>query len=292
MAIVFCCRADNDLYQALAHLGCVYPRYEQLDEALAAAPFGAGVLALADDYPRPTRTLSAALADRATANELRLYVEYPTSVPGIALGAPRPTTWERVVVSSSTFEPHLPRHAILAQHGCWFLPLETALPAMEPTSTDQHWLPGQGDGAERLSKPEENEPAMDPVPAGPWPADLEIMLAVARVAGYDRAVYGLPAEAHPLLFTLPGSTSILVATSALSHFIRGRYGPQDAWKAIWERLLRWLAPAEELSDLTWTPTVRVQAGPEVPLPGNAEHAALRRSVRWFREQVVYSIDWK
>lgn len=293
MAIVFCCRADNDLYQALARLSHVCPRYEQLDEALAAAPERAGVLALADDYPRPTCALGAALADLAAAKGLRLYLEYPTSVPGIALGSPQPTTWERVVVSSSFFEPHLPRHAILAQHGCWFLPLETALPAADPNLTSKSWLPGQGDGVECPSKPGEHEPpAADPAPAVPWPAGLEVTLAVARVAGYDRAVYGLPAEAHPLLFVLPGSASILVATSALSHFIRGRYGPQDAWKAIWERLLRWLAPADALPDLAWTAAVRVQAGPDVPMPGDAERAALRRSVSWFREHVVYSIDWK
>jgi hypothetical protein len=121
---------------------------------------------------------------------------------------------------------------------------------------------------------------------------MEIHLAVARVAGYDRAAYGLPADTRPILFTLPGSPAVLVATSALSHFVRGRYGPQEAWQTLWQRLLHWLAPGEELPDLRWTPTVRVQAGPEDRLPDDAEGQAWRRAVDWFREQVVYSIDWK
>jgi hypothetical protein len=114
---------------------------------------------------------------------------------------------------------------------------------------------------------------------------------VARVAGYDRALYGLPAEAEPILFALPGSP-VLVATSKLSKFVRGRYGPQCAWKAIWERLLAWVDGSDHVPALTWTPTVRVHAGPGTPLNKDAEQDALRRSVRWFREQVVYRIDRK
>jgi hypothetical protein len=251
LAIVFCCHAANDLYQVLARLDFVYPRYEQLDEALSAAPEGAGVLALADDYPRLADALSAALGNVVAAKGLRLYLEYPASVPGIALGAPRPTTRERVVVSSSAFEPHLLRHAILAQHGCWFLPLERAQLAAEPDLVSQPWVPGQGDNAESPSRSGRMAPvAAAPGPAVPWPAGLETLLAIARVAGYDRAVYGLPAEAHPILFVLPGCTTILVATSALSHFVRGRYGPRNAWKVLWGQLFRWLAPTEELPDLT------------------------------------------
>jgi hypothetical protein len=246
--------------------GQVHPRYAGLEEALHAASPGAGVLALADDYPRPSPALDEGLAGLVQAKGLRLYLEYPAALPGLVLGEPRPTQWERVVVSSDFFAPILERHTILAQHGCWFLPLreERSLEREPSPGERQHLSPGERQG---------------------------VALAVARVAGYDRAVYGLPAEAMPILFALPGSP-ILVATSKLSQFVTGRYGPQRAWKAIWERLLQWAGGGDDGPELTWTPTVRVRAEPGIPLDENAERDALRRSVRWFREHVVYSIDRK
>lgn len=116
-------------------------------------------------------------------------------------------------------------------------------------------------------------------------------LVVARVAGYHTAVYGLPEDASPILFELPDQP-VLVATSKLSQFLMARYGPVPAWQAIWQTLLRWLAPDLHLPTLTWTPTVRVQAGPAEPIPAAAEAAAFDRSVGWFREHVVFSTDWK
>ena len=51
-------------------------------------------------------------------------------------------------------------------------------------------------------------------------------LVLARVAGFDRAVFHLPAETHPVLFE--ASPHLLVATTKLSQFRTARYGPQDA----------------------------------------------------------------
>jgi hypothetical protein len=189
----------------------------------------------------------------------------------MSLGEPRLTRWERVVVSSGFFLPQLEPYSIVAQHGCWFLPVEPA----SPVTAQQEGLVATTGPAELSGLPE----------------GTNVALAVARVAGYDRAVYGLPEDAFPVLFEFPAS-QILVATSKLSQFVRGRYGPQSAWKAIWERLLRWLDPSGEAPALTWTPTVRVQAGPQTPLSDDPERAAFDRSVKWFREHVVYSIDWK
>ncbi len=292
MTLIFACQPDNDLYRVLARLNDAYPRYDTLDQALEAAPSGAALLSLADAYPRPSPAFQQQHADRARAKELRLYVEYPASLPRTSLGDPRPTQWERVVVASGTFEPELERHTILAQHGCWYLPVAGASTPATLLRSPGTWQPGRGDDDDLERRPRaptstEASRTLDDLYEG-----MEVHLAVARVAGYDRAVYGLPEETQPILFTLTDSPTVLIATSALSRFVRGRYAPQEAWVAIWQRLLRWLAPAEELPDLTWTPTVRVQARPEIPLPEDAESNALRRSLRWFREQVVYSIDWK
>ncbi|MFH1566899.1 MAG: hypothetical protein ABIL09_02795, partial [Gemmatimonadota bacterium] len=116
-------------------------------------------------------------------------------------------------------------------------------------------------------------------------------LVVARVAGYHRAVYGLPADAAPVLFELPGQP-VLVATTKLSQFVTARYGPTPAWGVIWERILQWLLPDAALPPLTWEPAVGLTAGADEPLPAGAEADAFARSVRWFGDHVVYSIDWK
>ena len=105
-------------------------------------------------------------------------------------------------------------------------------------------------------------------------------LAAAQVAGFDRAVFGLPAETFPLLFEHPQG-NLLVATTKLSHFVTGRYAPQDAWKQVWHAVLAWLAPGQEVAELTWTPIVRPSYGPAERLPPDAEREALRRGAEWF-----------
>ncbi len=61
-------------------------------------------------------------------------------------------------------------------------------------------------------------------------------VVAARVADFDSAVFGLPNDPVPILFELPGR-GVLVATTKLSHFVTGRYAPQDAWQALWAGVL-------------------------------------------------------
>ena len=50
-------------------------------------------------------------------------------------------------------------------------------------------------------------------------------MVLAKVAGLDRAEYGIDdVEKHPLLFEKDG---MLIATSKLTNFATGRYGPQE-----------------------------------------------------------------
>ena len=245
LRLVAVCRPDNDLYRALAGLGSACARHDDLAGAVAAAPPGGAVLCLADDYPTSGPSLDQRLLEQAAVRGLRLYVEYPASLPGLPLGLPRPTGLERLVVSSDFFEPALATHQILAQHGCWLRPAQIAT----------------------------------------------AHLVAARVAGYRRAIYGLPEETFPILFELPGN-EVLVALSKLSGFVTGRYAPAADWQAAWRQILRWLLRSEAVPSLAFRTTVAVQAGPDDALPEGAESAAFARSVRWFREEVLYSVDWK
>jgi len=122
--LVFACSAENDLYRVLAANGNDYPRFASPGEAVERAATGSGVLILADAYPRRTTPLSRALFDAAAARHLRLYVEFPSALPEIRLGAVRRTELERAVVASAVFGPTLPKFRLLAVHDCHFVEAE------------------------------------------------------------------------------------------------------------------------------------------------------------------------
>lgn len=108
------------------------------------------------------------------------------------------------------------------------------------------------------------------------------MLVIARIAGFDTAVYGLPENASPLLFELP-SHETMIATTKLSGFVTGRYAPTEAWKTIWEHLLARLDPDAPAVSLKWDPTVRPAYGPNDKLPRDAELRSLRARAKWYNE---------
>ena len=113
-------------------------------------------------------------------------------------------------------------------------------------------------------------------------------LAVARVAGFDTAVFGLPSrDVFPILFEHPAG-GILVATTALSRFVTARYAPSEAWRTIWERILAWLCgDCRSASAMRWTPAVQPSYGPKARLPADAEGLALRRGVAWFENSRLF-----
>ncbi|MBO3808029.1 MAG: hypothetical protein FGF50_00270 [Candidatus Brockarchaeota archaeon] len=111
-------------------------------------------------------------------------------------------------------------------------------------------------------------------------------LMLAKVAGYDKAVFGLPEDSHPVLFE--HSKNIMVSTSKLSQFRTGRYAPSGAWKQVWIKLLKWLTG--ETYGLSWVPTVRTAFGKSEPLPAHVEKEAYRRSVEWFRKHVLFGVE--
>jgi len=105
-------------------------------------------------------------------------------------------------------------------------------------------------------------------------------MVLAKVAGVDRAVFGLDGTpAEPLLFDHPRG-DLLVATARLSGFVSGRYGPAGAWRTIWETILARLRPGAPPAVLSWTSPVRPGHGPDEPLPEDAEGRALGRAADW------------
>jgi len=229
------CRSDNDLHRVLVDNGVVCTRLDRPDEAIAQAPDYGAVLILADGYPDQRQVLANDLFEKATAKHLRLYIEYPSSLPEMKLGDARRTRWERAVISSEAFGPRLAKLRILQIHDCRFIPVEAARPH----------------------------------------------IVMARVAGFDTAVYGLPSETWPVLFEHPRG-DMLVATTKLSQFVTARYTPADAWPVVWKMILQWLRHGRDTPELKWTPAVRPTHGPLGNLPKEAAALAVRRGTDWYR----------
>lgn len=125
--LTFSCSADNDLYR-LVRAETDAQRFDTPADAIDAAPEGSAVLILADGYPTLRTPVTPPLLDHARRKKLRLYLEYPESMPGLSAGSTvgevRKTTWERGVVASDLFGPTLPRLRIVAPHDCHFLPIK------------------------------------------------------------------------------------------------------------------------------------------------------------------------
>jgi hypothetical protein len=169
------------------------PRYETPEEAVAQSAPGSGVLILAEGYPEKATQLGTGTFRMATEKRLRLYIEFPSLVPGLQVGEPCAVArghsgnlLERTVVTSDAFSPSLEKLSLLDFHDGRYVPINAA-------------------NADRV---------------------------LARVAGFDKAVYGLPAErVNPILFQAPEGEG-LVSSTKLSQFITGRYEPVKSWGIV------------------------------------------------------------
>ncbi len=231
--LLFSCKASNDLFKVLSDNGYECPRFDSPREAVAQAKAGSAVLILADEYPNAQTELDEAVYASAAQKGVKLYVEYPSMVPGVELGEVRTTEWERGVVANDSLGSRLPKLHILAISGCRYLPAK----------------------------------AEDPI------------LVIARVAGFDKAVFGIPQTASPILFRLPKG-DVMVATTKLSSFVSGRYAPAKDWGIFWEQVLGMLDPAANVS-LKFEPTVRPMYGKDEKLPADAEKRAVANAVGWY-----------
>lgn len=105
-------------------------------------------------------------------------------------------------------------------------------------------------------------------------------IVLGRVAGFDRAVFGLPKESFPVLFKL--RDGVWVATTKLSNFVTARYAPSDDWLTLWRHLLDELDPQGAPHRLAAEDSVHPAYGAELPLPANAELEALSRCAAWYK----------
>ena len=127
--IILSCKADNDLYLTLQknQISCI--RYNSPEEAIRNSVENSGVLILADGYPGKTTEFSNALFEEVRNKNLRIYIEYPSSLPGVKIGKSRSASLERVVVSTDSLAG-LNKMQILAFHDCHFTPVVAENPIL------------------------------------------------------------------------------------------------------------------------------------------------------------------
>lgn len=226
------CSPQNDLFRTLKENDLKVRRWETPERAVSAAPRDSAVLLLADTYPTNRLQVSEEIFKTAAEKNLRLYVEFPSFVPGINFSAPKKMNWERFVVNGNQFGSELPAMRILMAHESYVLP---------STATNS-------------------------------------LISAARVAGYDTAVYGMPTNALPVLFSLHNG-NIFVATTRLSSFITGRYAPSQDWGTVWDFILRELSQ-RDLPPLKIQRRVQSMYGPNEKLPSNYERRAFREANDW------------
>lgn len=245
--IILSCTENNDLYKVLKENRIPATRYNTPQEAITNAKNGAAVMILADDYPAKTTEFDFSLYETIRNKKIRLYIEFPSSLPGFEIKEIKKTEWERAVISSDVFAPGLEQNRILAIHDCHYVDIP-------------------------LKNPD---------------------IVVARVAGFDNAVFGLPETASPILaqFAQNGESDILVSTTKLSQFITARYAPTDAWTEILDYLIKWLVPGRNIRELKWQPVVAPIYNSTQPLPSDIELTAYKRGIDWyFNSKVVVGND--
>ncbi|MGV8095845.1 MAG: hypothetical protein AB2L24_28675 [Mangrovibacterium sp.] len=238
---------DNDLVNVLLKNRIAFKRGNNIEEAVANAPEGSGIMILADHYPKTPTVVDSSMLVAASEKNLRLYIEYPSALPNMRVGEPAyiklgeyGAVTDRTVVSSEAFGPQLPKMSILEIKDCHYVPV---------TAKNPH-------------------------------------LVLARVEGYNTAVYGLPEETQPLLFEHPDG-NIMVATTKLSQFVTGRYAPNDAWPYVIGMILKWTMGNDNLPLLKWLPDVRPTYCANDNLPKNAYMNTIRKGIEYYGKSMLY-----
>lgn len=104
------------------------------------------------------------------------------------------------------------------------------------------------------------------------------LISFAKVAGYDRAQYGLTdTDVFPLLYK---DGDNMLAFTAITNYQQARYAPVASWKAVWTRLLQWLTGDKKLALKHFEADVRPMYGRTDALAADARRTAVERGADW------------
>src|SRR5690625_1401734 len=121
--IIFCGSETNDLYKVLEENGFQIRRFDVPASAIHSASEGAAVFIVADGYPAKKNDIGPDLLKLARRKYLRIYLEYPSSLPGIDISdTVIEARLERGIVVSGVFGSKLKPMSILGINDCHIIP--------------------------------------------------------------------------------------------------------------------------------------------------------------------------
>ncbi len=117
-------QANNEIYGILiSQNNLVVKRYDSPMKAAHNASTGEAIFVLADGYPEKRTDVSSNFFDLVDQKNLRVFLEYPSWLPGIETGPPVHTSLERAVVNSDFFNDSPDSLDILVINGLNYLPV-------------------------------------------------------------------------------------------------------------------------------------------------------------------------
>lgn len=117
------------------------------------------------------------------------------------------------------------------------------------------------------------------------------LIAYAKVAGFDKAQFGLTdTETYPLLFK---DKNTMVALTCMTNFKTARYAPNDNWSAVWNKILVWLTGDKRLVLNHWSSDPQPSYSQTASLPSDARKTAVRRGTEWlYNGRFLIHPSWK
>ena len=104
------------------------------------------------------------------------------------------------------------------------------------------------------------------------------LISFAKVAGFDKAQYGLEdTDVYPLLWK---EGDCMIAFTCLSNFRTARYAPVEAWKNVWRHIISWLVRDNNVELASWGADVHPAYSPTDTLPADAAMQAIRKGTEW------------
>lgn len=105
------------------------------------------------------------------------------------------------------------------------------------------------------------------------------LLVIAKVAGFNKAVYGLKdTPSSPLLYQ--PNKNMWVATSMLSNFASARFMPEKKWKDVWEYILGSLY-GKDIELKEWPTFIRPAYTKDEVLDASARLKSIEKGMEWF-----------
>lgn len=105
------------------------------------------------------------------------------------------------------------------------------------------------------------------------------LIIVAKVAGFDKAQYGISdVKPDPLLYK---HGKMLIATTRLSNSVTSRFGPVDHLRPVWEYIFSYLDPSIDWKFANWPLQVSPSHSKTEPLTQKDYQLAIQKGIDWF-----------